>query len=155
MPATNQALDDARPAYIWFDKDTRRFLVASGVKLENLVEKINLEGLSVGKDPAAPQNAKDAFMILVGSAAVIATATPIILKLIERLTLKPVIVDEIETEAVRDASGDVVRDHHGRPVLVKQIRKRLLEPTTSKKTERKVEFQGAGIQFGIADQQET
>jgi hypothetical protein len=141
-------------ACIGFDTETRRLLLETGVSLEHIVRHANIEGLAIGADPAPPPNAKDVFTVLVGSAAVIAAATPVILQLIERLTLKPVIVDEIETETVRDSSGDVVCDAKGRPVLVKHRRKVLLQPTVPRQSERKFEVKGAGFQIGIADRQE-
>ena len=143
-------------ACIWFDAKTRELLAVSAISLEEILRQAKVEGLAVGQDPTAPQGAKDIFPVQIGSATVVAAATPIIIKLIERLTLTTMVVDEIQIEAVRDASGDVVRDIRGHPILVKQKRKRLLEATPPKESNRQISITvPGGIQIGITDRQKA
>ena len=88
----------------------------------DLVQLLCREGISVGSrfasNPAdSGSGSREPLTLLLGSAAVLAVLTPTISRILDALTYDPVIVRDVYLAPVEDASGAVVRDPEGNPVL--------------------------------------
>jgi hypothetical protein len=127
-------MEDNREVLLYASPEVEELLADNGI---NLVEVLRREGLEVGRGsvtegiPSAQSGLKEPVTILLASAAVIASLTPIISKTISAITHKPVIVTEQMLVPVEDSTGKVVRDSSGNPQLHWVDRKRLLEPTST------------------------
>ncbi|HZM74184.1 MAG TPA: hypothetical protein VFC19_00570 [Candidatus Limnocylindrales bacterium] len=82
-------------------------------------------------DPAfSAQGSKDLSAVLVSAAVLAAGLTPLLLRLIGRLTSRPVLVTELVLVPVEDSSGVVVQDADSQPVLYWAERVRFVEPSS-------------------------
>lgn len=99
----------------------------------DLVELLRAEGLEVSRGsasegiPGAEDGLKEPVTILLASAVVIASLTPIISRVISALAHKQVITKDQVLVPVEDSKGELVRDSSGNPLLHWMERARLLE----------------------------
>jgi hypothetical protein len=104
----------------------------------DLVELLRAEGLEVRSGsaseniPEAKDGLKEPVTILLASAAVIASLTPIISRVISALTHKRLITKEQVLVPVEDSKGGIIRDSAGSPILHWVERARLLESAASR-----------------------
>jgi hypothetical protein len=114
--------------------EIRELLVDNEV---DIVELLRAEGLEVRRGSAsegisdAEDGLKEPVTILLASAAVIASLTPIISRIISSLTHKRVITKERVLVPVEDSKGEIIRDTAGNPILHWVERARLLESASS------------------------
>jgi hypothetical protein len=89
----------------------------------DVVELLRHEGLDVSKGFAQVLNLrvesghKEAVSVIVASAAVILALTPVLSRVIEALSHRPVVVEEQVLTPVEDGKGNLVRDEMGKPFL--------------------------------------
>jgi hypothetical protein len=71
---------------------------------------------------------RDVVIALLITMGLIATATPLIRSMIERLTRKPVVIKELRLVPAESSSGDIMYDANGHPILYWVEVNRLLDP---------------------------
>lgn len=102
----------------------------------DLVELLQRDGLDVSKgnyggarlDTAA--GLKEPVTVILASAAVITSLTPILSKLISSLSRRPVVVSERILVPVEDSSGTIVVDSSGQPIMQWVEKARMVESST-------------------------
>jgi hypothetical protein len=128
----------------------------------DLVELLRSEGLEVSRGsategiPVAEAGLKEPVTILLASAAVIASLTPIISRVISSLSHRRVVTKERLLVPVEDSIGNIVRDSGGNPLLHWVDRTRLLESAAkpSDRTSLKVDSPiGLTINFEASSEQ--
>ena len=109
--------------YVKLDPELAQLLSAHDVELgELLVRQTDIERYEIGTDPAHA-GSKSAEMILIASAAVILSATPIILAAIQALSHRPIIAKNLVLVDEVDGEGRVLVNKDG------SARKRWVEQT--------------------------
>jgi hypothetical protein len=123
-------LEDQRELVVYASPEVEELLADNEI---DLVELLRSEGLEVSRGsvtegiPVAEAGLKEPVTILLASAAVIASLTPIISRVISALSHKRVVTKERQLVPVEDSKGNVVRDSSGNPLLHWVDRTRLLE----------------------------
>lgn len=84
---------------------------------------------------------KEPLTILFGSAALALALTPIIQKIIDAISNRPIVIEEAIWVPVESASGEIVRHANGDPVLQRTVRSKILERKQSPSSD-KVTLQG-------------
>ena len=110
---------DTVPIYVLTTPEVRALLADNETSLGELLRS---EGVEVqeqaGANPVRAEggSAKEPVTIILASAAVIATLTPIITRVLQRFSRKPVVAEEQTLLPVLDGSGAPVRDKDGQPL---------------------------------------
>ena len=146
-------MEDQRELFVFASPEVAELLADNST---NLVELLQQEGVAVRRgsapDPAADPSAgsKEPATVILASAAVVAAITPLIVKVVERLTRKTALVVEKVPVALLDGNGQVVRDPSGRPIYWWADRSRIAAEQEQSPEERSVTIQGPlGIAIGI------
>src|SRR5689334_21612935 len=107
------------PIYVLTTPEVRAFLAENETSLAELLRK---EGVDVeeqaGANPVRREegSTKEPVTILLASAAVIATLTPMVTRVLQRFSRKPVVAQEQVLLPVLDGSGAPVKDKDGQPL---------------------------------------
>jgi hypothetical protein len=146
-------VEDQRELYVFASPEMEELLADNRT---DLVELLQQEGVAVRRgsapDPAADPTAgsKEPTTVILASAAVVAAITPLIIKVVERLTRKTALVVEKVPVALLDGNGQVVHDSSGKPIYRWVDRARVLTEQEQSPEERSVTIQGPlGIAIGI------
>ena len=146
-------MEDQHELFIFASPEVEELLADSRT---NLVELLQQEGVVVQRgaapDPAADRSAgtKEPTTVILASAAVVAAITPLLIKVVERLTRKTALVVEKVPVALLDRNGEVVRDSSGKPICRWMDRTRIVTEQDQSPEERSVTIQGPlGIAIGI------
>jgi hypothetical protein len=125
------------------------FLAANNLDLGELVRSRGVDVRKrLGSDPANPSGGeKELLTVLVGSAVLIATITPILVEVIQQLSGRSAVVVERHLRAVEDSSGNVVRDKDSQPILHWVEVPRLIEPSR-RPPDIQIKALGMQISFG-------
>ena len=127
-------MEDQRELVVYASPEVEELLADNDT---DLVELLRSEGLEVIRGstsegiPGVALGLKEPVTIILASAAVIASLTPIISRTISALSHKRVITTERVLVPVEDSKGEVVRDANGNPQLHWVDRTRLLESTAA------------------------
>jgi hypothetical protein len=89
---------------------------------------------------------KDPTTVLLASAAVILSLTPMLSRLLSDLTHKNVVVTEMVLVPVEDSRGEVVKDNNGQPILHWKERAKIIESRERSAEKNKLAIEGP---FGI------
>jgi len=121
----------------------------------DIVELLKREGCEVergvAQDPAkanSGDSTREIATIILASAALVAALTPILLKILQSLTYKDVMVHEIMLIPVEDSAGNVVKDAYGEPVLRWVKRSKILESTRDK-ARQQIKVKALGFEIEI------
>jgi hypothetical protein len=134
-------------------REVEELLADNGISLAALlvrdqtglrVEPVTASGLGGSRE-------KDVAAVLFATAAVIASATPLIIHAINRLTARPVLVTHVVRVPLEDSAGAVVRDAEGEPVLAWERRTEWLTPPEHRT---QVTIHGHGIRISLGGAEE-
>jgi hypothetical protein len=106
--------------YVYLSRNVETTLAEHEISLRELLVR---EGLSfeapVSADPATGDGsrAKEPVTVLLASAAVIASLTPVVTRAIQALSHRAVVVETDVLAPVENGAGEVVRNASGEPVL--------------------------------------
>ena len=118
-------------AFIFASSEIQEILLDNGVTLVELLEQEDYEiNKTINSNPGVFEDeyrTKELATTILASAAFIAVLTPIILKVIQSLTYKQVVVHEMVLIPVLGVDGKVITDISGEPKLQWVKRARLLE----------------------------
>jgi hypothetical protein len=129
-------------------REVEELLADNGINLAELlarhgtglrVELATATGVGASRD-------KDVAAVLVATAAVIASATPLIIHAFNRLTARPVLVTRVVRVPVEDSTGAVVRDAAGEPVLAWESRPEFVAPSEH---HTQVTIEGHGLRISL------
>src|SRR5437899_5202932 len=87
--------------------------------------------------------------MLLGAAGLLAVLQPTLLKIIEELSHKPVLVTEKVCVPLTNSQGGVVSDSTGQPVCHWVDRTRLIEPSRNPPEDTSVRIDGLGIHIAL------
>jgi hypothetical protein len=110
---------DNVPIYVLTTPEVRAFLADNETSLGELLRS---EGVQVqeqaGANPVRAEggSSKEPVTIILASAALVATLTPIITRVLQRFSRTPVVAEEQTLLPVLDASGAPVKDKDGQPL---------------------------------------
>jgi hypothetical protein len=143
------------PVYVLTTPEVRAFLADNETSLAELLRR---EGVEVeeeaGANPVRREegSTKEPVTILLASAAVIATLTPVVTRVLQRFSRKPVVAEEQVLLPVLDGSGAPVKDKDGEPLTYWATRARVLTDAQPKLANSKIEVQGpSGIKVSYED----
>jgi len=120
----------------------------------NLVELLQKEGCQVEQGSAADpimsdtDSTKEIATTILASAALVGTLTPIILKIIQSLTYKNVVVHETVLIPVEDSAGNILKDASGEPILQWVRQAKILE-SQAQKVKQEVSIKALGFEIEI------
>ena len=135
--------------YMMLSSDLRNLLVQNGMTIDDVVQRAGAPLLKKTSDPTIPAGTRaDPVTLLIASAAVVATATPLVQKILATLTHRPIVVKERELVAVVDGRGVAVTDQSGAPILAWREKHKLLEPKADPDSA-KTTVKGFGIEIGL------
>ena len=121
MAPRTEAVDIAAAAelYVFLPDDIQKQLQEAGIELHTLLQREGLECSGHwGVGPAEEDKGKRSIVaILIGSAAVILSATPVLRRLIDAMASRPIIATVRRLQPVQDSSGNVVNSPEGSPLL--------------------------------------
>ena len=120
------ASDEA--TYLMIGRDLEAVLQANGLTIHQVLTSVDATDLDTVSDPGALSGTRDAVLIMMASAALIAAATPLIVNAFKAMTQRPVVVKELELVPMLDGNGQPVKGTSGEPVLGWRERYVLLEP---------------------------
>lgn len=118
-------------ANIFVSRELEGLLSANSVSIADILQSEGIDyevDFDSGSVMSEDGNTRDITLALLIGMGIIATATPLIRGVIERLTHKPVIVRELRLVPVESSSGTVIRAADGNPVLYWIELNRLLDP---------------------------
>ncbi|MEV4516932.1 hypothetical protein AB0K00_49260 [Dactylosporangium sp. NPDC049525] len=124
--------------YVLIKPEVATLLADNGVALTDLLAR---EGQAVpattGSDPSSgADGTKDVLLVLLGVSALVTSLTPVIIRAINRLTRRPVLVREMVLVAVEDSEGRTVPGADGQPILHWVERARFVTPDDGQVAER-------------------
>jgi len=145
-------------SFILFDDDTLSALRAKGYSIQRVKDEILDElcemgipsdALRVVPDPCTPEDTREVFLACCGAAVVIAAATPLIIKVMERLGYHgKTIVTDREQQTVLDANGKPTFYKNGKPVQ-RWVEKTPVEDLTSQGAKTSIEAKKIGLTIGV------
>lgn len=103
--------------YLFLSSDVAKLIHDNGMSLEDLLQKAGASDLEKVPDPARKPGQRDAMMIFVGSAIVVASATPLIVRLVEILANRPIVTNRKELSPALDGAGNSIKDAQGDAVM--------------------------------------
>jgi len=141
--------DSNENTYLSFSPEVLHALNQNHITIEKLLEKAGVDGLKLVPDPAAAKGQREVLMILLGSAALTAAATPLITNIIKTFVNKPVILQNRALTPILDKNGEVTRDKDGQPVMKWSYTETLDRPETSENLTGVIKATKTGIEIGI------
>ncbi len=143
------------PIYVLATPEVRAFLADNET---SLAELLRAEGVDVEEQTAANPvrkeggSTKEPVTILLASAAVIATLTPVITRILQRFSREPVVAEEQMLLPVLDANGAPVKDKDGQPLTYWASRARILTDAQPKLASSELTIEGPmGIKVSYKD----
>jgi len=148
-------MEDRTQIFVFTSPEIEELLLDNQIDLVALLQR---EGINVSKgfakNPAsnAKSGCKDPTTVILASAALILSITPIISKIIASLSHKKVVTYEWQCLPVEDSNGNVVRDDYGKPILQWVERARFLESSTERQSDYQIYLKGpVGLEIGYTD----
>lgn len=122
-------MSEERRVFVFISPDILDTLLDNNVDLLDLLRNEGIEPRkALELDPAAIGE-KEPATVLIASAALIVSLSPIIARVIQAITSRKVVVREVMLVPVEDSSGNVVKDSRGEPLLQWVVVNRMLEST--------------------------
>ncbi len=137
--------EDQEQIYVFLSPEIEALLADNGT---NVAELLQSEGLPVQQafatNPATDTagGSKEPVTIILATAAVVVALTPVLIRLIERLTSKPIILKEKVLSPVEDSHGQVVHDANGEPVLAWQVKSTIIKAEKTPKEQTRTKIKG-------------
>jgi hypothetical protein len=128
-------MNDKSELYVFLSPELEALLADYQTDIPELLQK---EGVSVqrtfAKNPVTDDqsNQKDPALIILASAALVVSLTPILTRALEKLAARPVLVHDKVLVPIEDSQGNVLHNAIGEPLLRIEDRSRYVEPTSSK-----------------------
>lgn len=112
-------MSDLERRFLFLSSEVQQLLDQHETSIEELLRRADSHiKVDIGEDPAkASEGQKEPATILLASAAVIASLTPILREVIRGLSGRDPVISERRLVPTLDAKGEVVRDSKGEPVL--------------------------------------
>ena len=127
-------MEEQTAVYLLVSSEIQKLLAENDTDVAELLMQQGFDvGRRLAQDPTqvdVTSESREVVTVLIGSAAVIAALTPTISNIVNALTYKSVVVENMELVPVEDSSGNVVRDAHGEPIMEKRRVPRLIESAT-------------------------
>lgn len=135
--------------YLFFSPELPRLLHDNGMTAEEFLLRAGAAELKATSDPAAASGTREALTIFMGSAALVAAATPLIVKSLKAFLNRPVVHVERELIPVTDGHGDFRRGPGGS--IIHQWRERpvLLAPAAQQSEKTQTTIKGLGIEIKV------
>ena len=109
--------DAQNDTYLLLGLEFLELLSSNGLTIEQVFKAAGVEGLKYATDPAYTDGKREIFMVLIGSAAVISAATPLIANIIQTLVNRPVVTRHRTLTPATDKDGKVLVDRDGQPIM--------------------------------------
>jgi hypothetical protein len=125
-------MESEKTVFLYPDPEIQALLADNETDLVDLLRR---EGLNVRSGPETEPGLpiglrhKEPASVIVASAALIAALTPALVRLIEALAHRSVVVEEKVLQPVENSKGEVVRDKLGEPVLQWVNRAKVIQST--------------------------
>jgi hypothetical protein len=148
----------SEPMYLRLGSELERKLAENGVSLSDLAQKVSFPGIEVVTDPATPPDVRaEPITILLGTAAVIKAATPLLIRLIEVCGVRePAVVKKKRLVVALDGNSNMVVDANGNPIHGWEDHRELLESNKVSATKRSAKFVMPGcVELNIEDQRRS
>jgi len=121
----------------------------SGLSLNQVCERANARGLVITSDPAPSAGGKEIVTAMMASAALIATATPLIVQVLQTIMNRPVRMRRRELSPVLDPGGAPVRTNSGEVVMAWRDMEVLERPPAVASVSPKAIATGFGIHIEV------
>lgn len=133
---SDQGSDKLAEVSLFVDPAIEKLLVENQTDLVTLLRRNDLavERSAVTR-PQASRGEKEPATIIIATAALIAALTPTVSRILEKLSHKPVLVEELAPVPIEDSDGNPVRDAAGNPMIEWVPRQRLIERQVSSESE--------------------
>jgi len=141
---------ETQQQYLMLGDQVRKTLAFAGMSVDDLNERIGVDGLDTKRDPAHVPGEKSDAMVFFGSAAVIAAATPILIEIIRTLGKVALTRKEVQLAPVTDDEGSIVKDEDGKPIFSWHSRYELLESKNKSERDSSVAVKGLGVELEIS-----
>lgn len=137
---------------VFLTPEVERLLIENETDVVTLLRR---SGADVSAVPGPPSGGgeKEPVTILLATAALVATLTPLLTRALSALSRKAVLVSESVPVAVTDASGNVVHDEHGKPVIEYVERHRFVETQPQAEPDQKAEVNALGWHVSLESRQ--
>ncbi|MBR0948577.1 hypothetical protein [Bradyrhizobium liaoningense] len=143
--------DAADGTFIRLSPGVQRLLEENGVSLKDIIGQHSFAPGEVQQvaDPGLQnEGTKEVATIILASAAAVAVLTPLIIRAIDTISRRPVVVEDVELAPTLDVSGKPVLSRTGQPVLYWKRTKRLLEAQPNE-TSVSTSVKGPGIEITL------
>ncbi len=145
-------MEQQEELFVFASPDIEAIFTENGTSIVDLLKREGYEVEQGAKqDPAkaaSGDSTREIATTILASAALVAALTPLILKVIQSLTYKDIVVHEMVLIPVEDSTGNVVEDIYGKPVLQWVKRSKLLE-STREKTQQEIKVKALGFEIQI------
>lgn len=137
--------------FIKLSPDVRRLLDENGISLRDILNKHPFAEGEVQEitDPGSGKDgAKEVATIILATAAAVAVLTPLIVKAIDVVARRPLVVEDVELVPTLDATGKPILSRSGEPVLYWRRTKKFLEPNANE-TPTSTTVKGLGLEITL------
>ena len=145
-------MESKEELFVFTSPDVEAIFTENGTSLADLLKR---KGYDVeqgfGKDPtkaSSRDSTREIATTILASAALAAALTPIVLKVLQSLTHKDVVVHEVVLVPVEDSAGNVIKDASGEPVMRWVKRSKILESTRDK-NQQEIKIKALGFEIEI------
>jgi hypothetical protein len=132
---------DRTPIRVTLDREVEQLLIENETDLVTLLQRSG-EDVRKGPGSSAGDGRKEPVTILLATAALVVSLTPILTRALGTLSRKRIVITEKVPVAVTDPEGNVVRDASGDPVTHLVDRHRMLESEPVADPRQKLEIKG-------------
>lgn len=139
------------PLYVIFSEKLMQVLQANSLSPADVLRRAGVSDLNSVPDPTHKEGQRDAFTLLLGSAAVVAAATPLIVRVLDLVVNRPVVIKNRELKPALDGNGDAVRDGKGQIVMTWSEASTVDRGPASPKQTTKIVASAKAIEIGIGE----
>jgi hypothetical protein len=108
---------DHDDTYLLLGSDFMSLLSSNGLTLGQVLKTAGIDDLREVPDPAHTEGQREVFMVLIGSAAIVAAVTPLITNVVKTLVNRPVVTRSRTLAPATDKSGKVLVGKDGQPLM--------------------------------------
>ncbi|MBY5609286.1 hypothetical protein [Rhizobium leguminosarum] len=144
--ASNQDIDEV---FLSLSPEVQQALNVNGLTLEQVLDRAGVTDLTEVADPAFKPGQRDVFLILIGTAAAVAAATPLITNVVKTLVNKPIVARNCTLAPVFDKDGKPVTDRNGQPLMEWSDTVVIDRPEAGRDFTSKIKTTRDGVEIGI------
>ncbi len=144
-------MEEQTEAFIFAAPEVEQLLADNGTSIDELLRRQGYEvdrGTTGNPATDADKGTREIATTILASAALVAAMTPILMKIIQSLTYKGVVVHETVLIPIEDSSGDIISDSDGNAKLQWVRRSKLLESSRDPATQ-EVKIKALGFEVEI------